>query len=163
MIGSIETSAGYITQAKFVRMQSASELERRLGFRAGRLKDGFKLMFLIDVLVPDDFEFRGYTQMSGGIERGHKAAFAKGPNAEQRLASDGVDLRRLKEKICRETFAYQGADRLCKVVPHAAPFGDADYPAGTGIPQWEILRNRSKRFKVADLVAPGQAYSGMYL
>lgn len=161
-IGTVEKTAGYITQAKYVRMQSARELERRLGFGTGRLRDGYKLLFLIDILTPEDFEFRGYTQMSGGIERGHLPAFANGPTAEQRLVQDGFELRRLKEKICRETFAYQGPDRLCKIVPHAGPSGSDDYPAGSGIPQWEIIRSRPKSFKLAGLIGPGQTYTGMY-
>src|SRR5215470_17227242 len=57
---------GYVTQHHFLRGQDARELERRVGYGAGRLKDGFYLLFLNRVPKPDEFELRGYSHLPGG-------------------------------------------------------------------------------------------------
>ena len=119
-------------------------------------------MFLLDKLTPHDFEFRGYTQMSGGVVQGHLRQPPDPRNSEQRLHDGSYDAQKLNEKLVRETFVYSGPDRVCKVIPVAGVTGANDYPQGTGIPQWEILKTRPKRFKVAALISPNQLYTGNY-
>lgn len=153
---------GYITKALYLRMQSPREVERRLGFRTGRLDQGYWLLFLEQRLVPSDFEFRGYTQMSGGVSQGHEDSPPDPRNAEQRLRDDGYDLLAMKERIVRDVFKYSGAERLAKVIPRARAFGDKDYPQGDGIPQWEITRTGGVRFRVAAALGPNEVYRGNY-
>ena len=62
---------GFFTKALFLRAQPAAELERRLGYAAGRLAAGWWLLFLEQMPMAADFEFMGYSQMSGGVPRGH--------------------------------------------------------------------------------------------
>jgi hypothetical protein len=159
----VEKYLGYITQAKYLRSQSTREIELRIGYRAGRLAEGYSLWFLLDRLTPEDFEFRGYSQMSGGVPMGHKPAHSDDPNAEQSLLAEGYDLAALKRRICDQTFRYVGPDWLCKVIPIREKFGDKDYPQGTGIPQWEIVRDRPKRFQLAAVVPGDGKYTGNYI
>ncbi|MEO0462041.1 MAG: hypothetical protein AAF127_02850 [Pseudomonadota bacterium] len=161
-VGTVRALSGFITQAKYLRSKTTLEVERRLGYRSGRLAQGYTLWFLLDPLRPEDFEFRGYTQMSGGVPMGHKPSHANDPNAEESLRAGGYDVDAIKRRICEETFKYSGPDRLCKVTPNAPVFGENDYPPGSGIPQWEILRHRAKRFKVAAEIAGDGRYTGDY-
>ena len=156
-VGQRVRAKGFITKAQFLRMQTSGELERRLGFNTGRLSDGWWLLFLAEKPGPDDFEFRGYTHMSGGVEQGHLPRPPDPRNAEQRLKDDGYDVARMKQQILRDVFKLQGAERLAKVVPVRGP---GHYPQGPGIPQWELVRE--KWFVVADRIAPGAKYTGNY-
>lgn len=151
---------GYVTKAKFIRGQSAGELEARLGFRKGRLNGGWRLYFLDEMPRPDDFEYRGYSQMSGGVERGHNPARSDGRTAEDRLRGSGADLMRLKERTVREVFAISGSERLAKVVPNDPATGENDYPPGTGIPQWQLTRELV--FHLAAKLGLNEVYQGDY-
>lgn len=169
-VGDRKFYKGYITEARFLRMQSAAEVELRVGYRAGRLRDGYWLVFLIAMPRPADFEYRGYSQMSGGIARGHLPQHANDPNAEQRLIAKGANLTGtsyqrmgMKQKTIRDTFALSGARRLAKILPIAEARNDPGvpaYPPGTGIPQWELMRKMP--FVAAAFVGPGERYEGMY-
>lgn len=153
---------GFFTKALYLRSQPSHELERRLGYRTGRLSQGWILLFMEDVLGETDFEFRGYSQMSGGVAQGHQPNPPDARNSEQWLRDNNYDLPRLKQKIVREVFAYSGPERLAKVVPLAGEFGEDDYPPGTGIPQWTIVRPKGVKFRVAAEIGPGQTYLGNY-
>jgi len=152
--------SGYFTQAWYLRGQGACELENRLGFRTGRLGAGWWLLFMVEIPRLEEFEFRGHTHLSGGVIRGHLKNPPDPRTAEQRLKDEGYDLTRLKERTIAATFAVLGHKRLAKVVPVTPPFGAADYPVGSGIPQWELTMK--KRFTVAEFVGPGETYQGNY-
>jgi hypothetical protein len=154
--------SGYFTQAHYVRFQPAAELERRLGYRSGRLGEGWWLCFMMEMPATEDFEVRGFTQMSGGITQGHLASPPDPRNSEQRLKDGGYDLGRIKACLVAATFTLSGPKRLCKVVPVRGEFGSEDYPPGSGIPQWTLLKSRPKRFKVAARVGQGEIYTGNY-
>lgn len=162
VVGQTILLTGYVTKAVYFRRQSAAEIERRIGYRAGRLTDGWWLCFALDIPSECDFEFRGYSQMSGGIPQGHLKSPPDKRTAEQRLIDDGFDLKRLKAKVIRDTFCVGGPERLAKVIPVKPGFGSEDYPAGTGIPQWEITTPNRIRFKVAAHIGPGEVYDGNY-
>ena len=158
-VGDIVQMTGFFTKALFLRAQSAGELERRLGYAEGRMKAGWRLLFLERSPLPDDFEFMGYSQMSGGMPLGHLAPVG-GLTAEQSLRVQGYDLPALKRKIIRDVFCVSGADRLAKAIPLDAATGPAPYPPGSGIPQWKLVRPLPFRV-IADL-GPGEVYDGDY-
>lgn len=169
-VGEMQKLQGDFSKALYYRSQSSSEVERRIGYRAGRLREGWWLMFLTVLPTPEQFEYRGYSQMSGGREQGHLPQYSSGPTAEDRLKSGGFNLtgsehqqRGLKQKTIAEVFRLSGPERLAKVRPVAREHGDPDvpdYPPGAGIPQWTLTQ--SLIWVAAAFVAPGQTYLGNY-
>jgi hypothetical protein len=149
---------GFFTKARFLRQQSAAELERRLGYAQGRLSMGWWLLFLEEMPTPKDFEFMGYTYMSGGVIQGH---LRPGPTAEQRLKNAKYDVFGLKRRSIVQTFRLFGPDRLARVVPIAGESGPMPYPPGSGFPQWTLTR--PLLFRAWGSIGPGQIYSGDYL
>jgi hypothetical protein len=150
---------GFFTKALYLRSQPAREVEVRLGYAAGRLAAGWWLLFLEQLPAPDEFEFRGYSQMSGGIPQGHLDP--GGRNAEQRLRDDGVNVPRLKQNMAVNGFRVSGPERLAKVLPLVPAAGPMPYPPGSGIPQWELVK-RDLPFRAAALIKPGETYLGDY-
>ncbi len=152
---------GFVTKALFLRGRTTNELEASLGYAKGRLDGGYWLLFLEQTPTPADFEFMGYSQMSGGVPLGHLNS-SGGLTAEQSLRAGGFDMTRLKQKIIREVFRISGPERLAKVIPLDPAQGPTPYPPGGGIPQWRIVEP-GLLFWVAEQVAPGSAYFGRYV
>jgi hypothetical protein len=150
--------AGFVTKAAFLRGLGAEEIERRLGYAHGRLASGYWLLFLEQTPSPDEFEFMGYSQMSGGAPQGHLNPLG-GQTAEQSLRAGGFDLLRLKQKVIRETFRISGPQRLAKVLPIDPARGPTPYPPGSGVPQWRLLEP-GLPFRVAQQIQAGRIYSG---
>lgn len=159
-VGAEISLRGYVTKAHWLRSKSPGEVEALVGYREGRLRDGWTLLFLLQLPSAAEFEFRGHSYMSGGIIRGHLAGASSRPNAEQRLIADGIDIARLKAGIIQNVFRTSGSNRLAKVIPIADPHGQNDYPVGRGVEQWELVR--ALPFKVAARMGPGETYSGLY-
>ncbi len=158
-VGATVRRKGYFTKAGFLRGQPCAEIERRLGFRAGRCAQGWWLLFLTEMPRPEDFELRGYSQMSGGVAQGHLPRPPDPRTAEARMAGQGADLSRIKAGLIRDVFRLSGPDRLAKAVPVAGGTGENDFPPGSGIPQWE-LTVRALAWQVAAFVPPGRTYDG---
>ncbi|MBR1232076.1 hypothetical protein [Bradyrhizobium sp. AUGA SZCCT0182] len=148
---------GFFTKAGFLRQQPAPELERRLGYAQGRLVNGWWLLFLEQMPTPNDFEFMGYSYMSGGMAQGH---VRPGPTAEQHLKAGKFDVFGMKRRTILQTFRLSGPDRLAKVVPVADQSGAMPYPSGTGVPQWKLIQ--PLKFRVVGEIGPGRIYSGDY-
>jgi hypothetical protein len=148
---------GFFTKARFLRQQPAAELERRLGYAQGRLAKGWWLLFLEQMPTPNDFEFMGYSYMSGGVAQGH---LRQGPTAEQELKAGKYDVFGLKRRTILQTFRLSGPERLAKVVPIDGESGAMPYPPGSGFPQWKLIQPLP--FRVWGTVGPGKAYSGDY-
>ena len=151
-VGDTLKRKGYITQFHYLAKKTAPQLERLLGFKAGRLGLGWAMLYLTKMPTPADFQFRGYSQMSGGIEMGHLQNPVDRRTAEQKLEDDDLDVVKLKEMIIKTVFATSGSKRLVKVVPNRPPTGSKDYPPGAGIPQWELIK--SLPFKVGMVILP---------
>lgn len=149
--------AGFFTKARFLRGQPAVELEKRLGYAQGRLASGWWLLFLEQMPTPNDFEFMGYSHMSGGVAQGH---LRPGATAEQQLKAGKFDVFGMKRRTILQTFRLSGPDRLAKVVPFADQSGLMPYPPGSGFPQWKLVQPLT--FKVAAEIGPGHVYSGDY-
>ena len=168
--GEVQQLEGFFTQALYLRKQPAQEVERRLGYRTGRLHQGYWLMFLTRLPTVDEFEYRGYSQMSDGIPQGHIPGNERNPNAEQSLRAGGYNLtgnatqsEGMKQKTLRQTFTLHGAHRLAKVRPVARAHNDPgipDYPPGSGIPQWTLTKPLP--WLAAAFIGPGEMYEGMY-
>jgi len=162
-VGQTQDLKGDFTKAMYFRSQPAAEVERRVGYRAGRLREGYWLMFLQQMPSAEQFEFGGYSQLSGGIELGHLPQNVGKPTAEDRLRSDGFDLPKLKRKIIAGHFLLMGAGRLAKIRPVAPAHGgkdEPDYPPGSGIPQWTL--KVPLRWVAAAFIGPGEVYLGNY-
>lgn len=159
-LGTTIPCKGFFTKAHWLRMQTAAEVERRIGYRAGRLSQGWYLLFLLQKPTPDQFEFRGYSYMSNGIPFGHLPNPPDPRNAEQRLHQGGYDTARMKQGIIQNVFTLSGHNRLAKVIPARGEFGKLDYPPGSGIEQWTLTVPLP--FQVASFIAPGEVYQGNY-
>ena len=153
---------GCMTRLKFVINQPTRELERRIGYGAGRLDGGWWLLLLMESVQASDYEFFGHTHFSGG-RIGHPAGGASRPSVEQdlrgRLSPEGFN--RQKQAVAAG-MVLSGSDRIAKVVPRDGKDparNDAEnFPVGSGVPQWNLLV--PKRFVVAADIKDGRTYSG---
>lgn len=169
-VGEMQQLRGDFSKALYYRMQPSHMVEDRIGYRKGRLRDGWWLMFLLEMPTVQQFEYRGYSHLPGGIAQGHLPAHADDPNVEQRMRAAGVNLSGnsmqqigLKQRTIAETFRLDGPWRIAKVRPVAAEHGDPDepdYPPGLGIPQWTLTT--PLRWVAAAFVPPGGQYLGNY-
>lgn len=99
--------------------------------------------------------------MSDGVAQGHLPIPPDDRHAENLLLAEGYDVLRLKHNVILNTFELTGWKRLAKIIPADDPFGQNDYPPGTGIPQWKA--NTPLSWKIAAIVGPGQRYLGNYI
>ena len=159
-VGGTAHLRGFFTKALYLRNQPSREIEKRLGYRAGRLDEGWWLCFLLVMPRGDEFEVRGYSQMSGGVAQGHLKSPPDPRNAEQTLKDGGVDLVKVKAGLIASTFRLSGPERLAKVIPARGEFGENDYPPGSGIPQWTLTK--PLQFKVVAFMGPHEDYQGTY-
>jgi len=122
------TVRGCITQEKYIKGRTLSELESILGFHKGRLAKGATIAALLQVPTKGQFNLLGYTQVAE-----HKI------NQE---AVKGLDSDKLKDLLLRETFTTVGVNRLVKVIAktgHSKDMSeDEQYPPGWGVPQWKL-------------------------
>lgn len=157
-VGTIDFFKGNFTKALYLRGQSSSELERRLGYGPGRLAQGWWLIFALDKPASTDFEFGGYTHFSGS-RIGDPKLGASRDHVETDLAkhlggSAGVAHAKIGHVAGLE---LSGPNRLAKVIP-VAPGND--YPVGAGIYQCNVTS--PVKCKVAAFVPPGGTYLGNY-
>jgi hypothetical protein len=129
--------SGFFTKQKFIVGQSLSELERRLGYRCGRLAQG-ACVYRVEVLPGiNDFEMYGYSQISGG-------RLETGGRYDQRRANKiwpgnkDIEIENLKN-IARSSWRLSGPDSLVKVIPVTPHSQSETYPPGTGVPQWRMI------------------------
>ncbi|MDO9711330.1 hypothetical protein [Paracraurococcus lichenis] len=169
-VGDFVREKGFVTRLIGVINRDAAYLERALGFRAGRLGQGWMLLALKEAVQPEEFAFAGYSHLSGG------EAAAATPSgiplkarieALSRAASTSADARLgtghdLAKRQTAESFVLEGANRIVKIVPampHMAAIPpDEQYPPGAGLPQWVLLA--PKLFVVAAIVGRGSHHSG---
>jgi hypothetical protein len=157
--GAMLLRSGFFTHARVARGVTPAELENRLGYRAGRLSQGWTLLFMLVKPTPQEFEVAGYTHLPGGV-----VSYVGGipVTAEQSLSSGGYDMERIKKNLINDVFMLQGFMRLAKVVPVRGEFGENDYPHVSGVPQWKLKPLARKPFRVAAVVQPGERYMGNY-
>jgi hypothetical protein len=117
---------GCFTQDKFIAGRTLQQIEKILGFKAGRLVNGGQVYALTQLPRKGQFRVAGYTNVS--LHR-----FAMQP---------GLDSNVL-ERNAMEQWTLTGPNRLVKVVPkiphQSSLSNDEQYPHAAGAPQWEIL------------------------
>jgi hypothetical protein len=144
---------GDVTQNRWVGARSGSEIERSLGFGAGRLSAGWTLLLLKQTLAPLDFEFSGLTIRSGG-RFGLPADTADADKQRLRVSDEmrrtmgATDYEKLQRKTLSQigqTFDQKGEMRLVKIIPaerHSPTMKPSEqYPMGAGGLQWTLIRD----------------------
>lgn len=128
-VGATVDLGGCITNANSI-WGSVSEVEKRLGFHPGRLRQGFFVARLTRLPSIDEFNLGGYTNVSM-----HRF------DAAHKLKEE--EIKALKPKALR-AMSDIGARNLIKIIPviqhNANMDDDQQYPPGTGVQQWEIKR-----------------------
>jgi hypothetical protein len=147
-LGTSVAAKGCLTRLIDMVNRHPSELEDLVGFHRGRLTQGFHVLLLRQHLLPDDFEFFGYTYMSGGrigLPSNIPAVENARPKVQDALLKE-IGSKDLKER--KASFAssirLQGRDRFVKIIPyieHSKSMNAADqYPASKlGITQLNLL------------------------
>ena len=132
---------GCITQEKYIKGRTLSELERILGFHTGRLAQGATVAALLQVPTKNQFKLLGYTQV-----------------AEHKIDSETfkrLDTDKLKDLLLRDVFTTVGVNRLVKVIAKTehskAMQDDEQYPPGWGVPQWKLTSEMPARV-IAELI-----------
>jgi hypothetical protein len=158
-LGSTILAKGCLTRLIDVVNREPALLEDLVGFYRFRLRQGFYFLLLRQALLPRDFEFFGYTYMSGGklglpsnnptIESArpkvHDALMASLQSDGPKVAADVI------EQFVR-TIQLKGQERYVKIVPFIGQdrsMGSADqYPSSKlGIKQLNL--KEKKEFLVA--------------
>ncbi len=128
---------GCITKEKFIAGKTAREIERILGFHAGRLSRGMIVVTLLELPELSQFDLAGYSNR---------------PTHKVKPALDlNLDILR---RTARSGWATEGFDRLAKVLPTTRHDSllelDYQYPPGLGVPQW--VTKVALRGRVAGIV-----------
>ena len=161
VLGSTTAASGCVTRLVDIINRSPSELEDLVGYRRGRLAQGFYLLLLKHPLSAGDFEFFGYTYMSGG-KIGSPSNVEAIENARPRvhdvlarsLHSAGPTVAPTIDEQFAKSIPLSGPNRYVKIVAfigHDDHIGAADqYPASKlGIAQLNLKKAKKKDFLVA--------------
>lgn len=159
ILGTAVTASGCLTRLIDIVNRSPAALEDLVGFHRGRLATGFSILLLKQPLGASDFEFFGYTYMSGGrigLPSNVPSIDSARPKVDDgvRNAVAGGDLTpdfyaRFASKI-----PLQGDERYVKIVSvighdSAIPMAN-QYPASMqGVAQLNLKKDRPKNFLVA--------------
>lgn len=154
-------ASGCLTRLIDIVNRTPTELEDLVGFHRGRLANGFCLLLLKQPLAPGDFEFFGYTYMSGGrvgLPHNDSAIDRARPKVDDmvRAAIHGPSPKVAPDSYERFAASVRlgGPERYVKIIPttgHDPAMGSADqYPASMkGITQLNLKRACAKTFLVA--------------
>jgi hypothetical protein len=146
-VGETINPKGCFTQLKYVAGQSLSEIERRLGYRTGRLSQGAYVVQACELPGPHEFNLLAYSQTPGDR---FKTDGKYDPQRAKALFGD-LDHQKLRQTV-RAGWQLTGPDSLVKIIP-VTPHSDREtYPPGSGVPQWEITT--PLRCRVAAFVPP---------
>jgi hypothetical protein len=124
-IGDVRFLSGCFTQEKFIAGRKLVDIERSIGFHAGRLSKGGIVFAFLGLPEVDQFEVAGYSMVA----------------THRFVLSPGLDPKKLKGDA-RKGWSLTGGDRLVKVRPaieHDSGMNpDFQYPHALGIPQWVL-------------------------
>jgi hypothetical protein len=152
---------GFVTQLISVINQSPGELERRLGYAAGRLAGGWTLLFLKEAVGGDEFRYGGYTHFSGGLV-GPPAQGDGRDSVEDELGTLVGDVGALRRKRAEAIFQTTGPRRIVKLLPADGEDPNLDaagnYPPGSGVPQF--ILTQEKWFVVGAVVGANRLHLG---
>lgn len=161
-LGALVTRRGDITKNRFVGARCARDVERSLGFGAGRLSSGWAVLVLKDRLTPADFKFSGTTLRSGGrlgLPGDTPEADGARPHVTEVMKAEYGALHYEKmQQLALASVTEKGQDRIVKVVPVLDHDPDArpsdQYPMGGGGLQWTLTA--PKTFLVAMTVSDSE-------
>lgn len=139
---------GDVTTLKWLLPGVDSRTEENVGYRAGRLDDGYVIALLVQRLSPDDFEFSGTTLRSGGRLGAPAGSYAEDetrPLVRQGMQAEHGEApyRALKAKYAGQV-QTGGPKRLAKIFPKSGPLKHlpprTEFPMGGGGLQWTLVR-----------------------
>ena len=163
-VGDFALLTGNVTTLNWIGPRPAADVERNLGYGAGRLSQGYLVVLLKQMWTPEDFEFEGTTLRSGGrlgLPAHTTAADALRPRVHDRIQAERGPLgyQELQQHALRSAM-ITGPQRIAKVIPttrHDVDMPPAEqYPMGGGGLQWTIKKSRPCRFLVALHVDPAR-------
>jgi hypothetical protein len=163
-VGNVQAFTGDISTLNAIGgPRPPADIEAMLGYRAGRLSQGYYILLLVEELRPEDFVFAGTTLRSGG-RAGLPQKTKDADKLRQHVTSDRIREERkhvaegikqsaeLLEYIRQQehalkTATYRGPNRLAKVLPVERISGDfspeVEFPMGGGGKQWTIETPKS--------------------
>ncbi|HTA68618.1 MAG TPA: hypothetical protein VK776_10085 [Bryobacteraceae bacterium] len=122
-VGDIVSVSGCITKEKFIAGRTLAEIEKILGFRAGRFAGGIAVVVLTELPGLQQFDLAAYSNVATHRHR----------------TPAGLNIDKLKADA-KASWATTGFERLVKVRPavgHDEKMDpDIQYPPGQGAPQW---------------------------
>lgn len=137
---------GDITQLHAIILANPRAIEANLGYGAGRLAAGYKIVLLPTLPTPYQFELSGTTLRSGG-RLGAPADTPEADTLRKRVHDDILEERSeagysaLQEAALRN-MQVTGPKRLVKILPDTRHDEDArpkdQYPIGGGFLQWNL-------------------------
>lgn len=140
--------AGNISQLNAIVLSDYRRTEENIGYHKGRLDQGFKLLVLKHLPLPEVFEFQGTTLRSGGRyglpEETQEADRRRATVHDGILADRGAAGYRDLQTRTLSLATVTGPKRLVKVMPtirhdeHMAPRDQ--YPMGGGFLQWDLKK-----------------------
>lgn len=122
---------GCVTLLKSVAGQPLPELERRLGFSSGALRQGAEVWRAVKLPSIDEFECYAYTLLP--TDRLETDRLYDAHKVQEQFG--GIDRLKVKE-LARATWASRGGNSLVKV--RQLVHETINYPSGTGVPQWKL-------------------------
>ena len=172
-IGQIIQSAGCVTRLQDIIGREPNELEQLIGYHRGRLAQGYYIAVLKERLQPGEFNFAGYTHLSGGKyglpdpqkrQAVNDARINVHDNLRNNIGQSGIDAQ---QRQITAAIPLTGVERLAKCMPKIMhsdamekdPSLPLQYPRGDGIKQY--ILTVKKNFLIAAEVDPGGAIRGM--
>ncbi|PVB59319.1 hypothetical protein [Labrenzia sp. 011] len=140
--------SGNISRLRAIILANYRATEKNIGYHAGRLSLGYKLLVLKTPPKPEDFEFHGTTSRSGG-RYGLPAQTAAEDRRRVSVHEDILQERGEKgyrefQKHVLSISTFTGPDRLVKILPETRHDDDMSpdrqYPPGGGFLQWNLKK-----------------------
>jgi hypothetical protein len=172
VVGRIYARAGDVTTLASIANQPPRQLEIRIGYGEGRLKDGYSLLALVEKVAIDDFIWGDQTRYSGRWQFRRdigeyvpridlfRAELAKKHNYDE--AKIDAEFYEMLGKQQNGLNTREGINRIVKIAPNV-PHEDAldwrdQYPNSPigNTPQWTL--SRPKKFICIANVLPGAMY-----
>jgi hypothetical protein len=130
---------GFFTLKLYLLGQTLREIEQRMGFDAGRLSLGAWFATPLGIPSEDEFELAGYSQVAGHHTREQYGDNLNNPGTDGEKQAYAIQKRNVIQG-----WQLYGTNQLIKVLPmigHSINMSDDfQYPPGTGIPQWKMIK-----------------------
>ena len=146
VVGTTVRFGGMVGPLIWSGARSPRDVERSLGFGAGRLGAGYFLLLLKEPLRADDIQFDGTSLQSGGrwgLPTADAASDALRPAVSKTI--DPHTASHWGKKMSGTGTQLRGTDRLSKIVPitrhSTAVPPNQQYPQGGGGGQWTLKKD----------------------